>query len=197
LILLTAVVNQMSKMGFRGAGLGKDGTGRTEPLPIAIAKGRAGLGVQERKRREAQVALSAQQGRESSFLDAQRRAFEVSRLQRELAQALSACRELDAASGAPRSAWWAGGEEDARIAASHAAPNTEAMVTQQNPLSASAIRTKPALPLLHQTNTLPICLKPSQSTCSPPPLFMPILEHPPAWPPSLDRASTVVRQRRL
>jgi hypothetical protein len=87
-------------MGFRkGDCLGKDGTGRTEPIPIGIHTGRKGLGGTGK--RESMHFLHGdhvKQGdpiRADVFLDSKKNAFEASQMQRELDAARRICKSLD------------------------------------------------------------------------------------------------------
>ncbi len=98
-------------MGFReGSGLGKDGSGRAEPVSIGIGNGRLGLGVMEEKRRELEEAFQNQKRAETSlresFLDSKKRTFETSKVLRDLEKAQKACEELDVASGILQSDLW-------------------------------------------------------------------------------------------
>ncbi len=98
-------------MGFReGSGLGKDGSGRAEPIAIGIGNGRLGLGVMEEKRRELEEAFQNQKRTETSlresFLDSKKRTFETSKVLRDLEKAQKACEELDVASGILQSDLW-------------------------------------------------------------------------------------------
>ena len=99
-------------MGFQeGSGLGKDGSGRSEPISIGIGNGRVGLGVLEEKRRAALEASALQKQQESglreTFLDLRKRGFEVTKVTRELEKAQKACEELDVAAGILESELWA------------------------------------------------------------------------------------------
>jgi hypothetical protein len=98
-------------MGFReGSGLGKDGSGRAEPIAIGIGNGRLGLGVMEEKRRELEEAFQNQKRTETSlresFLDSKKRTFETSKVLRDLEKAQKACEELDVANGILQSDLW-------------------------------------------------------------------------------------------
>ena len=94
-------------MGFRnGDRLGKDGSGRTEPIAIGINNGRKGIGLKD-KRDENSLEISNTSTRSPrSFLDAKKQAYEFSTVQRELDAVRRTCRLLDAESGVKHSDLW-------------------------------------------------------------------------------------------
>ena len=98
-------------MGFReGVGLGKGGSGISEPIALNVSCGRAGLGVIEEKRREKAEMHDARKVHETSlresFLDNQKRSFETNQLTRDLRKAQKACEQLDLACGITQSDLW-------------------------------------------------------------------------------------------
>ena len=102
--------SQLSKMGFRqGSCLGKDGTGRAEPVPIEMNAGRKGLGTGKRAGLQ---SLSDDQSKQSApvraadFLDSKKHAFEASRMQRELDTARRVCKSLDQECGIRQADAW-------------------------------------------------------------------------------------------
>ncbi len=101
-------------MGFRkGNCLGKEGTGRAEPVPIGIHVGRKGLGLTgKRGGLQSLQCLDDEHTKQSAplraenFLDSKKNAFEVSRMQRELDTARRACKSLDLECGIRQADAW-------------------------------------------------------------------------------------------
>ena len=94
-------------MGFQsGNGLGKNRMGRSEPIPLGIKHGRLGLGLMEETQRALLEAQVQNSGLKASFLNAKKRAFEVSKITQDMERAQKVCKELDIASGVKKSDSW-------------------------------------------------------------------------------------------
>ncbi|XP_028398754.1 G patch domain-containing protein 11-like [Dendronephthya gigantea] len=99
----------LAKMGYKeGKGLGKQGEGRKEPIPLSIKEGRGGLGQEsEMKRkqelqekclkvaRDKRIKLEAKQ--REDFREKQKEIFSNKLVEKDLFQSQKACEQLDKA----------------------------------------------------------------------------------------------------
>ncbi|GAA6107790.1 G patch domain-containing protein 11 [Tachysurus ichikawai] len=128
----------LQKMGYTaGQGLGKEGTGRVEPLPLNIKTDRGGIGMEEQKKRKAEEKLRNERKRlqvkqhmEKKSLEDFRERKRTEREHREtegdLRKSQWACEQLDKQKGiiVPKDSWyWA--EEVKNQESEHDEPNTE------------------------------------------------------------------------
>ncbi|XP_041645680.1 G patch domain-containing protein 11 [Cheilinus undulatus] len=131
--LQNAISNQskgfalLQKMGYKaGQGLGKEGAGRVDPIPLNIKTDRGGIGMEEVKKRKAEEELEnyrqkvrAQQRNETKSLEDFRSRVrterEERRIEADLRKSQRACEHLDSQKGisAPREEWyWPDIQED-------------------------------------------------------------------------------------
>lgn len=99
--------NLLQKMGYKpGTSLGKDGTGRTEPIAVAIKTGRGGLGKDEELKRKremrTQMAIKRQGKRKKmevlttqEFVENQRSRALAREVAGDLWKSQKACHQLD------------------------------------------------------------------------------------------------------
>ncbi|CAJ1067695.1 G patch domain-containing protein 11 [Xyrichtys novacula] len=117
----------LQKMGYKaGQGLGKEGAGRVDPIPLNIKTDRGGIGMEEVKKRKAEEELEnyrrkvrAQQQNETKSLEDFRSRVRTEREERkiegDLRRSQRACEQLDAQKGVsvPREPWyWPKAESD-------------------------------------------------------------------------------------
>ncbi|XP_049457060.1 G patch domain-containing protein 11 [Epinephelus fuscoguttatus] len=117
----------LKKMGYTaGQGLGKEGTGRVDPIPLNIKTDRGGIGMEEMKKRKAEEELEhyrqkvrAKQQNETKSLEDFRSRVRTEREERkiegDLKRSQRACEQLDSQKGitAPREDWyWPKAETD-------------------------------------------------------------------------------------
>jgi hypothetical protein len=104
--------SQLSKMGFRnGDRLGKDGKGRAEPIAIGTKNGRMGVGLKQKGRVNGLDSFDTSNQNSENFLDVKKKAFEFSKMQRELDAARRLCREMDSECGIKQSHPWLADDE--------------------------------------------------------------------------------------
>ncbi|XP_026133587.1 G patch domain-containing protein 11 [Carassius auratus] len=110
----------LQKMGYKaGQGLGKQGAGRVEPVPLNIKTDRGGIGMEELKKRKADEELQnyrrkvqmKQQGEKKSIEDfrvRKRTEREERQTQGDLWKSQKACEQLDSQKGitVPRDSWY-------------------------------------------------------------------------------------------
>ncbi|XP_028846045.1 G patch domain-containing protein 11 [Denticeps clupeoides] len=110
----------LQKMGYKaGQGLGKEGAGRVEPIPLNIKTDRGGIGMEEKKKRKAEEELehhrqkvrAKQQMEKRSLEDFRgRKKYEREERQAEgdLRRSQRACEQLDSQKGisSPRESWY-------------------------------------------------------------------------------------------
>ncbi|MBN3320211.1 GPT11 protein, partial [Atractosteus spatula] len=110
----------LQKMGYKaGQGLGKEGAGRVEPIPLNIKTDRGGIGMEEVKKRKAEEKLehyrrkaNIKQQVEKRTLDDFRVRLRTEREERQtdadLRKSQRACEQLDSQKGihAPREDWY-------------------------------------------------------------------------------------------
>ncbi|XP_074532018.1 G patch domain-containing protein 11 [Halichoeres trimaculatus] len=110
----------LQKMGYKaGQGLGKEGAGRVDPIPLNIKTDRGGLGIEEVKKRKAEEDLQnyrrkvqAQQQNETKsvedFRSRVRTEREERKLEADLRRSRRTCARLDNQKGilVPREAWY-------------------------------------------------------------------------------------------
>eukprot|EP00039_Didymoeca_costata_P018110 m.332158 g.332158 ORF g.332158 m.332158 type:complete len:268 (-) comp16889_c0_seq1:1011-1814(-) len=106
------------KMGFKvGEGLGKDGSGRQEPVPIHVKQGKQGLGKerakkeQEEAKKRVHVARLAQKERATQrsaadFRARKRLEFIEKQAERDLPPSQRACEQLDLTAGIQSNELW-------------------------------------------------------------------------------------------
>merc|ERR1719228_1088216 len=97
----------LAKMGYKpGASLGKDGTGRLEPIGIKVKEGRSGLGreavlkdieMKKQKLRERRAIRAAQEFDPVAFRAQMREKHLAKRTESDLYRAQKVCRDLDTA----------------------------------------------------------------------------------------------------
>ncbi|XP_057704512.1 G patch domain-containing protein 11 isoform X2 [Corythoichthys intestinalis] len=119
----------LQKMGYKaGQGLGKEGAGRVDPIPLNIKTDRGGIGMEEAKKRKAEEELEdyrkkiqAKQQNETKSLQDFRSRVRTEREERKIEQDLRrskrACEQLDSQKGitVPREEWYwlkVGNEEE-------------------------------------------------------------------------------------
>ncbi|KAM8852190.1 G patch domain-containing protein 11 [Synchiropus picturatus] len=110
----------LQKMGYKeGQGLGKQGAGRVEPIPLNIKNDRGGIGMEEAKKRKAEEALedyrqkvrAKQQNETKSLQDFRSRVRterEEKKIEGDLRRSQRSCEQLDSQKGttAPREEWY-------------------------------------------------------------------------------------------
>ncbi|XP_018595587.2 G patch domain-containing protein 11 isoform X1 [Scleropages formosus] len=110
----------LAKMGYKaGQGLGKDGAGRVEPIPLNIKSDRGGIGMEEVKKRKAEEKLECyrqkvrvQQQAEKQSLEDYRVRMRTEREERQtegdLRRSQRVCEQLDSKKGitVPREDWY-------------------------------------------------------------------------------------------
>lgn len=110
----------LQKMGYKaGQGLGKQGAGRVDPIPLNIKTDRGGIGMEEMKKRKAEEELEhyrqkvrAKQQNETKSLEDFRSRVRTEREERkiegDLKRSQRACEQLDSQKGitAPREDWY-------------------------------------------------------------------------------------------
>ncbi|XP_029377406.1 G patch domain-containing protein 11 isoform X3 [Echeneis naucrates] len=110
----------LQKMGYKaGQGLGKEGAGRVDPIPLNIKTDRGGIGMEEMKKRKAEEELEhyrqkvrAKQQNESKSLEDFRSRVRTERDERkiegDLRRSQRACEQLDSQKGitVPREQWY-------------------------------------------------------------------------------------------
>ncbi|KAF7669157.1 hypothetical protein LDENG_00243250 [Lucifuga dentata] len=117
----------LQKMGYKaGQGLGKQGAGRVDPIPLNIKSDRGGIGMEEMKKRKAEEELenyrqkvrAKQQNETKSLADFRvrvRTEKEERKIEGDLRRSQRACEQLDSQKGitVPREDWyWAKAEVD-------------------------------------------------------------------------------------
>lgn len=117
----------LQKMGYKaGQGLGKEGAGRVEPIPLNIKMGREGIGMEEVKKRKAEEDLQryrhkvqlTEQNEKRSVEDYRvrvRTEREEKKIESDLRKSQRACEQLDSQKGVtvPREDWyWPKAEAD-------------------------------------------------------------------------------------
>lgn len=117
----------LQKMGYKaGQGLGKQGAGRVDPIPLNIKTDRGGIGMEEVKKRKAEEELEhyrqkvrAKQQNETKSLEDFRSRVRTEREERkiegDLRRSQRACEQLDSQKGitVPREDWyWPKAEAD-------------------------------------------------------------------------------------
>ncbi|VDN36687.1 unnamed protein product [Dibothriocephalus latus] len=89
----------MMKMGFNpSGGLGKHAEGRSEPIPIEIVDGRAGLGLHNIRQKRSKMREQRQENMEAfqhQFRDSMAARFKMEKAQRQLNAARGICKQLD------------------------------------------------------------------------------------------------------
>lgn len=110
----------LQKMGYKaGQGLGKQGAGRVDPIPLNIKMGREGIGMEEVKKRKAEEELEKyhlkvrvkQQNEKQSVEDYRvrvRSEREERKIEGDLKRSQRACEQLDSQKGVsvPREDWY-------------------------------------------------------------------------------------------
>ncbi|XP_013861344.1 G patch domain-containing protein 11 [Austrofundulus limnaeus] len=110
----------LQKMGYKaGQGLGKEGAGRVDPIPLNIKANREGFGMEELKKRKAEEELNdyrqkvrAKQQNEAKSLEDFRSRVRTERDERkveaDLRRSQRSCEQLDSQKGIaePREAWY-------------------------------------------------------------------------------------------
>ncbi|XP_028983634.1 G patch domain-containing protein 11 [Betta splendens] len=110
----------LRKMGYKaGQGLGKEGAGRVDPIPLNIKTDRGGIGMEEAKKRKAEEELEhyrqkvrAKQQNETKSLEDFRSRVRTEREERkiegDLGRSQRACEQLDSQKGTtvPREDWY-------------------------------------------------------------------------------------------
>ncbi|KAM7385823.1 hypothetical protein PAMP_001879 [Pampus punctatissimus] len=110
----------LQKMGYKaGQGLGKQGAGRVDPIPLNIKTDRGGIGLEEVKKRKAEEELEhyrqkvrAKQQNETKSLEDFRSRVRTEREERkiegDLRRSQGACEQLDSQKGitVPREDWY-------------------------------------------------------------------------------------------
>ncbi|KAG5830990.1 G patch domain-containing protein 11 isoform X1 [Anguilla rostrata] len=110
----------LQKMGYKaGQGLGKDGAGRVEPIPLNIKTDRGGIGIEEVKKRKAEEKLEhyrrkvqVKQHVEKQSLEDYRARMKIEREERQaegdLRRSQRACEQLDSQKhiSVPRESWY-------------------------------------------------------------------------------------------
>ncbi|XP_049591647.1 G patch domain-containing protein 11 [Syngnathus scovelli] len=110
----------LQKMGYKaGQGLGKQGAGRVDPIPLNIKTDRGGIGMEEAKKRKAEEELDqyrkkvlAKQQNETKSLEDFRSRVRTEREERkiegDLRRSQRACEQLDSQKGikVPREEWY-------------------------------------------------------------------------------------------
>ncbi|XP_028324498.1 G patch domain-containing protein 11 isoform X1 [Gouania willdenowi] len=110
----------LQKMGYKsGQGLGKQGAGRVDPIPLNIKTDRGGIGLEEVKKRKAEEELEhyrqkvrARQQNETKSLEAFRSRVRTEREERkiegDLRRSQRSCEQLDSQKGiaVPREDWY-------------------------------------------------------------------------------------------
>ncbi|XP_051285536.1 G patch domain-containing protein 11 isoform X1 [Dicentrarchus labrax] len=110
----------LQKMGYKaGQGLGKQGAGRVDPIPLSIKTDRGGIGMEEVKKRKAEEELEhyrqkvrAKQQNETKSLEDFRSRVRTEREERkiegDLRRSQRACEQLDSQKGitVPREDWY-------------------------------------------------------------------------------------------
>ncbi|XP_077438217.1 G patch domain-containing protein 11 isoform X2 [Vanacampus margaritifer] len=110
----------LQKMGYKsGQGLGKEGAGRVDPIPLNIKTDRGGIGMEEAKKRKAEEELEqyrkkvqAKQQNETKSLEDFRSRVRTEREERniegDLRRSQRACEQLDSQKGitVPREEWY-------------------------------------------------------------------------------------------
>uniref|UniRef100_A0A3Q0RG50 G patch domain-containing protein 11 n=1 Tax=Amphilophus citrinellus TaxID=61819 RepID=A0A3Q0RG50_AMPCI len=110
----------LQKMGYKaGQGLGKEGAGRVDPIPLNIKTDRGGIGMEEMKKRKAEEELEhyrqkvrAKQQNETKSLEDFRSRVRTEREERkidgDLRRSQRACEQLDSQKGitVPREDWY-------------------------------------------------------------------------------------------
>ncbi|KAM6916691.1 G patch domain-containing protein 11 [Xenentodon cancila] len=110
----------LQKMGYKaGQGLGKEGAGRVDPIPLNIKTDRGGIGMEEMKKRKAEEELehyrhkirAKQQNETKSLEDFRSRVRterEEKKIEGDLRRSQRSCEQLDSQKGItiPREAWY-------------------------------------------------------------------------------------------
>ncbi|XP_026869895.2 G patch domain-containing protein 11 isoform X1 [Electrophorus electricus] len=110
----------LSKMGYKlGQGLGKEGGGRVEPIPINIKTDRGGIGMMELKKRKAEEKLENYRKKEQTKQQIEKKSFEDFRerkrsekdkhqTEQDLRKSQQACEQLDSQKGmiVPKDSWY-------------------------------------------------------------------------------------------
>ncbi|KAK2824098.1 hypothetical protein Q5P01_021273 [Channa striata] len=110
----------LQKMGYKaGQGLGKQGAGRVDPIPLNIKTDRGGIGMEEMKKRKAEEELenyrqkvhAKQQNETKSLQDFRSRVRterEERKIEGDLRRSQRACEQLDSQKGitVPREDWY-------------------------------------------------------------------------------------------
>ncbi|KAF3708404.1 G patch domain-containing protein 11 Coiled-coil domain-containing protein 75 [Channa argus] len=110
----------LQKMGYKaGQGLGKQGAGRVDPIPLNIKTDRGGIGMEEVKKRKAEEELenyrqkvhAKQQNENKSLQDFRSRVRterEERKIEGDLKRSQGACEQLDSQKGitVPREDWY-------------------------------------------------------------------------------------------
>ncbi|XP_041866504.1 G patch domain-containing protein 11 [Melanotaenia boesemani] len=110
----------LQKMGYKaGQGLGKEGAGRVDPIPLNIKTDRGGIGLEELKKRKAEEELEhyrqkvrAKQQNETKSLEDFRSRVRTEREERkiegDLRRSQRSCEQLDTQKGitVPRETWY-------------------------------------------------------------------------------------------
>lgn len=110
----------LQKMGYKaGQGLGKEGAGRVDPIPLNIKTDRGGIGMEEQKKRKAEEELehyrqkvrAKQQNETKSMEDFRSRVRterEERKIEADLRRSQRSCEQLDSQKGvtAPREDWY-------------------------------------------------------------------------------------------
>ncbi|XP_076830208.1 G patch domain-containing protein 11 [Brachyhypopomus gauderio] len=110
----------LSKMGYKaGQGLGKEGAGRVEPIPLSIKTDRGGIGMMELKKRKAEEKLENYRKKEKMKHQIENKSFEDFRermrtekdkhqTEQDLRKSQRACEQLDTQKGMiiPRDSWY-------------------------------------------------------------------------------------------
>ncbi|CAB1311702.1 unnamed protein product [Coregonus sp. 'balchen'] len=104
----------LQKMGYKaGQGLGKQGAGRVEPIPLSIKTDRGGIGMEGVKKRKAEEELEhyRQKARAKQHNEKQvrmRTEREEQKIEGDLRRSQKACEQLDSQKGVtvPREDWY-------------------------------------------------------------------------------------------
>ncbi|KAI5611804.1 G patch domain-containing protein 11, partial [Silurus asotus] len=129
----------LQKMGYTaGKGLGKEGTGRVEPIPLNVKTGRGGIGLEELKKRKAEENLEkyrkkilVKQRMEKSsledFRERKRTEREKLEIEGDLRKSQFACEQLDRQKkiSVPKESWYWPEVDDDNQEDEHDETNTE------------------------------------------------------------------------
>ncbi|XP_030627833.1 G patch domain-containing protein 11 isoform X1 [Chanos chanos] len=110
----------LQKMGYKaGQGLGKEGAGRVEPIPLNIKTDRGGIGMEEAKKRKAEEELEHYRQKVQMKHQAEKRSLEDFRTRKrtereerqiegDMRKSQRACEQLDTQKGitTPREQWY-------------------------------------------------------------------------------------------